>query len=128
MRRVSWRTRSSRLPELLPYYRRWAEAHMGRDEEDVATFSHFLTTEPGRPFRLEGVIWLNSATAQIDRFYRGSTGNSISEAMDVILSQHAAELIAQPASRDAMIAIVARLVRGQVGTAMGLQARIGALR
>lgn len=118
----------NRLPELLPFYRSWAEKHMAGDENDVAVFGRFLTTEPGRPLRLEGVIWLNIALARTGHFYRGSTGSDVAEAMDVILSQHTAELIAQPASREAMIAVVARLVRDQVGTAMGLQARIGALR
>jgi hypothetical protein len=74
------------------------------------------------------VVWINSALTEMEHFYRGSTGNAIAEAMAVILSQHSAEVFVQPASREAIIAIVARLVRGQVPTAMGLPAKIGALR
>ncbi|HEV2817716.1 MAG TPA: hypothetical protein VGW40_10930 [Allosphingosinicella sp.] len=117
-----------RLPELFEYYRRWATSDMAGDEDDVGTFCYFLTKEAGRPFRLEGVIWLNEALRATDKFYRGSTGNSLAEAIDTVLNEHPAELAAQPASRDAVIAIVARLVRGQVATAMGLQRRIAALR
>lgn len=117
-----------RLPELLPYYRRWAEEHLAGDEDNIAIFSHFLTSQPGQSLRLEGLIWLNSALVQTERLNRLSTGNSIAEAIDAILLQHTTDLISQPASRDAMIAIVARLVREQVGTAMDLQKRIGNLR
>ena len=117
-----------RLPELSDHYRRWAQSDLAGDEDDVGTFCYFLTKEAGRNFRLEGVIWLNEALKATDKFYRGSTGNSLAEAIDTVLNEHSAELAAQPASRDAVIAIVARLVRGQVATAMGLQRRIAALR
>ena len=117
-----------RIPELMHFYRSWAEEHMAGDEDDVAAFCHFLTTEPGRPLRLEGMIWLDAALAGIERFHQRGTGNSIAEALDVLLTQHAAELAGHPASRNAMIGITARLVRGQVGTAMGLQRRLAALR
>jgi len=129
MHHASWRIQAEqihdRLPELMPFYRDWAVNHMAGDEDDVGAFCHFLMTEPGRFLRLEGVIWLDAALAQSERFYRGTTGNNIAKAMDVILSQHASELIVNSASREAMIAIVARLVRGQVATAMGPQQRIG---
>jgi hypothetical protein len=118
----------ARLPELIDYYRRWARTDLVRDEDDVATFCHFLTKEAGRPLRMEGVIWLKAAFSATEKFYRGSTGNSLAEAIDTILNEHSAELVLQAASRDAVIAIVARLVRGQVATAMGLQRRIAALR
>jgi hypothetical protein len=118
----------ARLPELIDYYRRWARSDLAGDEDDVATFCHFLTKEAGRPLRLEGVIWLSEALSATEKFYRGSTGNSLAEVIDTILNEHASELVAQPASREAVIAIVARLVRGQVAAAMGLQRRIAALR
>jgi hypothetical protein len=118
----------SRIPELIDYFRRWARNDMPGSEDDVATFCHFLTTEAGRSLRLEGVIWLNEALSATEKFYRGSTGNNVAEAIDTILSNHAADLVEQRSSRDAAIAIVAKLVRGQVATAMGLQRRIAALR
>lgn len=116
-----------RSAELMPFQRRWATEHMVGDETDIETFCYFLTTEAGRPLRMEGVVWLDVALAASARLERG-TGNAIAEALDVVLSQHAAELVSTPASRDAMIAITARLVRAQVGPAMGLQRRIAALR
>lgn len=117
-----------RIPELIDYYRRWAETVMPYDEDDIATFRHFLTKESGRSLRLEGMIWLESALTKSERLSRGSTGNNIAEAIDTVLTGHAPDLLAQPQARDAVIAIVARLVREQVGTAMGLQRRIAALR
>jgi hypothetical protein len=74
------------------------------------------------------MIWLEAALTKNDRFSRGSTGNNIAEAIDTVLTGHSPDLLAQPQARDAVIAIVARLVRAQVGTAMGLQRRIAALR
>lgn len=117
-----------RIPELIDYYRRWARTMMPYDEDDIATFCHFLTKESGRSLRLEGMIWLDEALAKNGRFSRGSTGNNIAEAIDTVLTGHARDLLVQPQSRDAVIAIVARLVRAQVETAMGLQRRIAALR
>lgn len=117
-----------RISELIDYYRRWAQTVMPYDEDDIATFCHFLTKESGRSLRLEGMIWLAEALAKNERFSRGSTGNNIAEAIDTVLTEHTPDLLVQPKLRDAVIAIVARLVRAQVGTAMGLQRRIAALR
>jgi len=117
-----------RLAELTEYYRRWARDAMPSDEDDVATFCYFLTTEAGRALRLEGVVWIAAALATNESFRRGATGNNVAEAIDTILTHHAVELVAQPAARNAIIDVVARLVRAQVATAMGLQQRIAALR
>ena len=118
----------ARLPDLTAYYRRWAQSGALRDEDDLATFSHFLTTEAGSFLRLEGMCWINEAVTQLDRFYRTRTGNDIVEAVDTILTQNADELLRQVAVRDAVISIVSKLVASQVQTAMGLQARIAALK
>lgn len=117
-----------RLAELTEYYRRWARDAMPADDDDVATFCYFLTTAAGPALRLEGVVWIAAALAKTDTFRRAATGNNVAEAIDTILTHHAAELVAQPAARNAMIDVVARLVRAQVATAMGLQRRIAALR
>jgi hypothetical protein len=117
----------TRLPELIDYYRRWARSDLA-GEDDVATFCHFLTKEAGRPLRLEGVIWLNEAVKTTEKFYRGTTGNILAEAIDTILNEHSAELAVQPPSRDAIIELAAKLVRCQFATAMGLQRRIAVLR
>ena len=117
-----------RIIELVDYYRRWAKGEMPKDEDDIGNFAHFLTTEAGRDLRLEGVLWLAQALASTERFGRTSIGNNIAEVIDVVLAHHASEVLARIDVRNAMIEIVARLVRAQVGTAMGLQARIAALR
>jgi hypothetical protein len=117
-----------RIIELVDYYRRWAQGDMPKDEDDIGNFAHFLTTEAGRDLRLEGVLWLAQALASTERFGRNAMGNNIVEVIDVVLTHHAPEVLARTDVRNAMIEIVARLVRAQVGTAMGLQARIAALR
>jgi hypothetical protein len=118
----------ARLPELDEYYRRWALSDMARDEDKVGTFCHFLTTEAGRHLRLEGVCWVYYAINAFDRFYRSSTANMVAELVDCLLAQNGDDLLRQQSMRDAAIGIVAKLVAAQVPTAMGLQARLAALK
>ncbi|KJS14419.1 MAG: hypothetical protein VR78_10270 [Hoeflea sp. BRH_c9] len=118
----------ARLPELVDYYRRWAESDMARDEDDLGTFCHFLTTEAGRHMRLEGVCWVRDAMNTSDRFYRTGTANTVAELVDCVLAQNGDDLLRLQSVRDAAIDIVARLVAAEVPTAMGLQARLAALK
>lgn len=117
-----------RISELRDFYRRWATEMMPRDEDDIATFCHFLTVEAGRAFMLEGMMWLNAALTKLTHLRRNGVGNNVAETVDVILTEHASELVEHRDARDAVIQIVARLVREQVAPAMGLQKRIAALR
>lgn len=117
-----------RLPELDDYYRRWAQSDMARDEDDLATFCHFLTTEAGRHLRLEGICWVRDRMNNSDRFYRSGTANNVAELVDCLLAQNGDDLLRQQPVRDATIEIVARLVAAQVPTAMGLQSRLARLR
>lgn len=117
-----------RLRELLPYYRRWAQEEMVKDEDEIEKFAHFLSTDAGAALRMEGVCWLDAALADCQRLAHRTTGSTIAELVDVILGQNARQLVAAPNTRDAVIAITARLVREQVPTAMGLQGRIAKLR
>ncbi len=118
----------ARLPELVDYYRRWAESDLARDEDDLGTFCHFLTTEAGRHMRLEGVCWVRDAMNTSDRFYRTGTANTVAELVDCVLAQNGDDLLRLQSVRDAVIDIVARLVVAEVPTAMGLQARLAALK
>lgn len=118
----------ARLPELIDYYRRWAQGDMARDEDEFATFCHFLITEAGRHMRLEGVCWVRDAMNTLDRFYRSGTANTVSELVDCVLAQNGDDLLTQQKVRSTIIEIVAKLVGAQVPTAMGLQARLAALK
>ena len=118
----------ARLPELEPFYRHWATTQMSGDEDDIAAFCNFLAAEAGKPFRLQGTLWLRDAIVNFDRFSRDSVGNALAEAMDVVLTQQATELLAKPDVRTAWNEIVATLVANQVPTAFVLQRRIRALR
>lgn len=118
----------ARIPELMDYYRQWAQVEMHDDEEGISALCYFLTTEAGRALRLESLIWLDQALEKTESFRRDGTGNNIAEAMDAILTHHSSDLIKRHDSRGAMINIVAKLVGAQIPTAMGLQQRIAALR
>lgn len=118
----------ARLPEFTAYYRRWAQSDMAHDEDELATFCHFLTTEAGRHMRLDGICWVRDAMNTSDRFYRSRTANNVAELVDSVLAQNGDDLLRQQPVRDAVIEIVAKLVAAQVPTAMGLQARLAALK
>ena len=118
----------ARLPELTEYYRRWAQSDMARDEDELATFCHFLTTEAGRHMRLKGICWVRDAIITSDRFFRSGTANNVAEVVDTVLAQNSDDLLRQQRVRDAVIDIVAKLVAAQVPTAMGLQTRLAALK
>jgi hypothetical protein len=118
----------AQIPALIDYYRLWAEKHMGRDEDGLAAFARFLTSKAGRSLRQAGLPWLESSLNKMKTFRDHTTGDSLAEAMDVVLSEHHAMLMADPAARGAMISIVGRLVRDGVVAAMGLPARIASLR
>lgn len=118
----------ARLPELTDYYRRWTNNDMAHDEDEIATFCHFLTTGAGESLRLEGMCWISDALAKSGRLYRSSTGNNIAEAVDTVLTHNADELLRQQLVRDAVIKITAKLVAAQIPTAMGLQARLATLK
>jgi hypothetical protein len=118
----------ARLPELIDTYRPWAREEMAHDQSEMRTFAHFLTTGAGRALRMEGMLWLCEALTYWQGHFRDGTGNSIAEAVDAVLSEHAPEIAANPSVRDVMIEIVAKLVGAQVPAALGLQQPIATLR
>jgi hypothetical protein len=61
-------------------------------------------------------------------FYRSATGNNVVEVVDSVLTQNGDDLLREQLVRDAVIDIVAKLVAEQIPTAMGLQARLAALK
>lgn len=62
-------------------YKRWAVAHLARDEECITRFCHFLTTNFGAPIRLDGARWLAAMLkCQLSsRWYREDTGDALIE-------------------------------------------------
>lgn len=44
-------------------YRRWAEATLKIDEENIAAFAHFLASKPSADLRIDDVKWLAASFA-----------------------------------------------------------------
>lgn len=116
-----------RLPDIKPFYERWAANELRKDEESIVAFAYFLTTVPGRFLQLEGIVWIADALRDTDRFYRDA-GNKVAELLDAILTTQASALVSEHKARNAMIDLAALLVRLQISTGLGLQARIAAIK
>jgi len=39
-------------------YKAWADAHLPREEENIAEFSYFLASDAGAPLRIDGIQWI----------------------------------------------------------------------
>lgn len=104
----------------------WASKHLHRDEDNVTAFSIFLTSNVGKPIRLDGLLWIQAAIIHPD-FYTGRreyTESSLIELLDSIVSEDAAVVSTNKKIRDALLAIAARLASKQSSAALALQDRI----
>ncbi|MCY1203255.1 hypothetical protein D9M72_147560 [compost metagenome] len=112
-------------------YKRWAVAHMTRDEECVARFCQFLTTKFGGPLRLDGLRWLAAMLKEREpsgRWNRGGTSDALVELVAVTLSFDAQALSQDSQARQALVEIAAALAAINIPTALALQERIKQLR
>jgi hypothetical protein len=107
--------------------RLWATSFLKKDEAGVQALSHFLAADVGRTFRLEGVLWLLKAIQQPARISQ-TTGEVLAETMSVLLEQHPKDLLIRDDVRDAVAAIILRLVADEVPIGLALQQRMAALR
>lgn len=112
-------------------YERWAQAHLGCDEECVTRFSHFLTTPFGAPLRLDGLRWsaaMLKAKNPSNYWYRDGTGNALVELVAAALSSDAGALSKDASARQALVEIAADLAAKNIPAALALQERIKLLR
>ncbi len=112
-------------------YERWAELHLGRDEECVTRLCYFLTKNFGAPLRLDGLRWIAAtlkASNPSSRWHRGGTGDALIELVNTSLNQNAQELANDSRSRQALVEISAALAARNIPTALALQERIKLLR
>jgi len=117
-----------RMKEL---YKRWAAAHLARDEECVTRFCHFLTTSFGAPLRLDGLRWLATILKEREpsgRWYREGSGDALVELVAAALSSDAQALSQDAQARLAVVDIAAALAAMNIPTALALQERIKQLR
>ena len=112
-------------------YKRWAAAHLARDEECVTRFCHFLTTNFGAPLRLDGLRWLAAMLKERQpsaRWYRDGTGEALVELVAAALSSDSQALSQDAQARRALVEIAAALAAKNISTALALQERIKQLR
>lgn len=112
-------------------YERWADAHLSRDEECVARFCYFLTTDFGAPLRLDGLRWIAAMLKDNNRsshWYRDGIGDALIELLNTSLSQSALALAKDSQTRQASVEIAAALSARNIPAALGLQERIKMLR
>lgn len=112
-------------------YKRWADAHLARDEKCVTRFCHFLTTKFGAPLRLEGLRWLAAKLKEREpssRWYREGTGDALVELVAAALSSDAQDLSQHAQARQALVEIAAALAAMNIPAALALQERIKQLR
>jgi len=112
-------------------YKRWAAAHLARDEECVTRFCHFLTTKFGATLRLDGLRWLAAMLKEREpsgRWYREGTGDALVELVAAALSSDASALSQDAQARQALVKIAAALATMNIPTALALQERIKQLR
>ncbi len=113
-------------------YRRWAEANLKVDEENVNAFARFLASKSGEGLRIDGVKWLSESFANASRqqYWRdqGGTGDALVNLLDIVLHENSAAFTQEQEARDALLALAAYLVARQVPAALPLQERIKRLR
>ncbi|ASD81421.1 hypothetical protein CRM94_25105 [Burkholderia gladioli] len=112
-------------------YKRWAAAHLTRDEECVTRFCHFLTTKFGAPLRLDGLRWLAAVPSQREpssRWYREGTASALVELIAAALSSDAQALSQHAQARQALVEIAAALAAMNIPTALAIQEWIKQLR
>ncbi len=112
-------------------YKAWADAHLAREEENIAEFSYFLASDTGAPLRIDGIQWIAGALrdeANTRHWRRNGTGDSLVSLVDTTLTKDTAELSKNREAREAVLAIAAYLAARHVDAALTLQERIKLLR
>ena len=113
--------------EMKDLYEKWARKHLSADEDNVAGFCRFLASKAGAVIRLEGLLWVKESFQSdrgASRWHREGTGSALIEFLDVIVSQNAHQVSADPRVREALVSLAADLVARQVPAALALQERI----
>jgi hypothetical protein len=120
---------ASLIDSMRDLYQSWAENRLGGDEDNLAGFCGFLSSEAGRVLRLDALVWMANAIkadAGAGKWYRDRTRSAFMEFLDVLVAEHSDELSANPPARQALIDLVAHAAAKQISAALALQERIRA--
>jgi hypothetical protein len=105
----------------------WAKKRLTRDEDNLAGFCGFLGTEAGKPLRIHGSQWIADAmkaNPNLGKWFRDRTSNAFMEFLDVLVSQHPAELARDENALQALFELSAHAVSRQLSAALALEERI----
>jgi hypothetical protein len=98
------------------------------DEDDVASFSHFLASSPGDALRIDGLKWLASALNEAPKTQywrrRDATGDSIVSVLAIALAKDGPVLAKDADARNAVVTLTAYTAAQQVPGALALQERV----
>jgi hypothetical protein len=105
----------------------WAKKRLTRDEDNLGGLCGFLGTESGKPLRIEGLQWIADAmkaNPDFGKWLRDRTSSAFMQFLDVLVSEHAAELSRDDKARQALLDLAAHAVARQLTAALALQERI----
>ncbi|MFK4384672.1 hypothetical protein [Bradyrhizobium sp. USDA 223] len=108
-------------------YEAWAANRLSGDEDNLAGVCNFLAAGVGKPLRLQGLRWITEtikANPQTGKWFKDRASNAFMEFLDVLVSEHAAELSKDQEARQALLDLVAHAVSRQLTAAQALQERI----
>lgn len=116
------------VKNLAPYFEAFAAENIAHDDSALAAFANFFASSAGSSLRFEAIRWLEAALNKDDSKLKSNAGSTLAELARAMLAEHSAELVADRASRQALINVIGRLVRDQAPYALALQDRARALR
>jgi hypothetical protein len=112
-------------------YKAWAETRLPSDQDNMAGFCGFLSSDAGRVLRMEGLQWIVAvmrADPETGKWYRDSTSNAFMGLLEAAVLEDADELAKIPAARQALVELTAHAVARQLPRALPLQERVRRLR
>jgi hypothetical protein len=108
-------------------YDSWASNHLGRDEDNIASFCGFLSAPIGSSIRLDGLLWLarsmKSGARGSLQWRREGTSSAMTTLLDTALLEQIDDLKTNVDVRQAFLELSAILVARQAPTALALQER-----
>jgi hypothetical protein len=108
-------------------YEAWAKKRLTSDEDNLAGFCGFLGSGVGKPLRVDGLRWISDAmkaNPETGKWFRDRTSSAFMEFLDILVSEHAAELSKNEGSRQALLNLAAHAVSHQLTASQALQERI----
>jgi hypothetical protein len=112
-------------------YRSWAETRLPSDQDNMAGFCGFLSSDAGHALRMDGLQWIAAvmrADPETGKWYRDSTSNAFMGLLEAAVLEDADELTKNSAARQALVDLTAHAVARQLPRALALQERVRRLR